>query len=73
MMEVFSNLPDQLQEEAWELKKLELVDDWFESNLHENGRELPNWCEEELLTLLDSANGTKLMDMAKSHYKEEED
>lgn len=73
MMEVFNNLPDQLKEQAWDLKKNELVDDWFESNATDNGRELPNWCEEELLKLLDSENGTKLMDMAKSHYTKEEE
>ncbi len=68
MMEYFYTLSDKQRDMAMEQKANELLDQWFEEYLHENGDELPNRAEESLLFELDKMNGTKLIDLAKEFY-----
>lgn len=53
---------------AMEQKSEELLDMWFESVLQENGDELPNRAEEELLYELDKMKGTNHVEQAKAFY-----
>ena len=68
MMEYFYTLSDKQRDMAMEQKANELLDQWFEEYLHENGDELPNRAEESLLFELDKMNGTKLIEAAKAFY-----
>lgn len=65
MMEFFATLPEAEQNKAWEQKKEDLADAWFDSYVTENGTELPNYAEEELLNLL----GEEYIQRAKDFYE----
>lgn len=65
MMEFFATLPEAEQNKAWEQKKEDLADAWFDSYVSENGDELPNYAEEELLKLL----GEEYIQRAKDFYE----
>lgn len=66
MMEFFATLSEEDQAKAWDAKKEELADSWFDSYVSENGDELPNYAEEELLKLL----GEDFIQRAKDFYEE---
>lgn len=69
MMEYFyAQLSSTDKDLAMEQKSEELLDMWFESALHENGDELPNRAEEELLYELDKMKGTTHLEQAKAFY-----
>jgi len=70
-MKFFHTLPVEMQKLAWSAKKDELVDSWFDTLISEDGYELPNMVEEELMTLLTSvaSDGTDYIELAKDFYE----
>ena len=70
-MRFFHTLPVEMQKLAWSAKKDELVDSWFDTLISEDGYELPNMVEEELMTLLTSvaSDGTDYIELAKDFYE----
>jgi hypothetical protein len=71
VMKFFHTLPVEMQKLAWSAKKDELVDSWFDTLISEDGYELPNMVEEELMTLLTSvaSDGTDYIELAKDFYE----
>ena len=72
MMEYFYTLSEKDKDTAFEQKANQLLDDWLEARMEDEGDELPNLVEEELLFELDQLNGTKLIEEAKKYYQERE-
>ena len=72
MMEYFYTLSEKDKDTAFEQKANQLLDDWLEARMEDEGDELPNLGEEELLFELDQPNGTKLIEEAKKFYQEKE-
>ena len=70
-MRFFHTLPVEMQKLAWSAKKDELVDSWFDTLISEDGYELPNMVEEELMTLLTSvaSDGADYIELAKDFYE----
>lgn len=72
MMEYFYTLSDNDRDMAMYLKAHELLDMWLDERIQEIGDELPDLAEEGLLSSLDLANGTNLIEEAKKFYQERE-
>ena len=72
MMEYFYTLSEKDKDTAFEQKANQLLDDWLDARMEDEGDELPNLGEEELLFELDQLNGTKLIEEAKKFYQEKE-
>lgn len=72
MMEYFYTLSDNDRDMAMYLKAHELLDMWLDERIQEIGDELPDLAEEGLLSSLDLANGTNLIEEAKRFYQERE-
>ena len=70
MMEYFYTLSDNDRDMAMHLKAHELLDMWLDERIQEIGDELPDLAEEGLLSSLDLANGTNLIEKAKEFYAE---
>lgn len=70
MMEFFYTLSNDDKEMAMDMKANELLDFWIDERIQDIGDELPNLAEEGLLSLLDQANGTDLIEKAKEFYAE---
>jgi len=70
MMEYFYTLSDNDRDMAMYLKAHELLDMWLDERIQEVGDELPDLAEEGLLSSLDLANGTNLIEKAKEYYAE---
>lgn len=70
-MKFFHTLPVEMQKLAWSAKKDELVGSWFDSFISEDGYELPNMVEEELMTVLTlvASDGTDYIELAKEFYE----
>lgn len=68
MMEFFYTLSNDDKEMAMDMKANELLDFWIDERIQDIGDELPNLAEEGLLSLLDQANGTDLIEKAKEFY-----
>ena len=70
-MKFFHTLPVEMQKLAWSAKKDELVGSWFDSLISEDGYELPNMVEEELMTVLTyvASDGTDYIELAKDFYE----
>lgn len=69
-MEYFYTLSDNDRDMAMHLKAHELLDMWLDERIQEIGDELPDLAEEGLLSSLDLANGTNLIEKAKEFYAE---
>lgn len=67
-MEYFYTLSDNDRDMAMHAKAHELLDMWIDENIQETGDELPDLAEEGLLNVLDSMNGTNLIEKAKEFY-----
>lgn len=72
MMEYFYTLSEKDKDTAFEQKANQLLDEWLDARMEDEGDELPNLAEEELLFELDQLNGTKLIEEAKKFYQEKE-
>ena len=72
MMEYFYTLSEKDKNTAFEQKANQLLDDWLDARMEDEGDELPNLWEEELLFEIDQLNGTKLIEEAKKYYQEKE-
>lgn len=70
MMEYFYTLSEKDKNTAFEQKANQLLDEWLDARMEDDGDELPNLAEEELLFELDQLNGTKLIEEAKKYYAE---
>jgi uncharacterized tellurite resistance protein B-like protein len=68
MMEYFYTLSEKDKDMAMEQKANELLDEWLDAYIQENGDELPNLAEEGLLYELDKMNGTTHLEEAKKYY-----
>lgn len=68
MMEYFYTLSEKDKNTAFEQKANQLLDEWLDARMEDDGDELPNLAEEELLFELDQLNGTKLIEEAKKYY-----
>ena len=70
-MKFFHTLPVEMQKLAWSAKKDELVNSWFDSLISEDGYELPNMVEEELMTVLTcvASDGTDYIELAREFYE----
>lgn len=70
-MDFFNTLPVEVQKLAWAAKKEELIDAWFDAFISEDGDELPNLVEEELVGILTSwsSDGADYIELAKDFYK----
>lgn len=73
MMEYFATLSQSERDMAMDIKANELLDNWLDEHIQENGDDLPNLVEEELLHLLDTNTGTTLIELAKAFYAELEE
>lgn len=69
MMEFFETLPEEVRSKAWEQKKEDLVDAWFDSYVSEAGDELPNYAEEQLLQILSNLTEEDYVQKAKDFYE----
>jgi hypothetical protein len=69
MMEFFETLPEELRNKAWEQKKEDLADAWFDSYVCEAGDEIPNYAEEQLLQILSSLTEEDYLQKAKDFYE----
>ena len=69
-MAFFATLPEEIQTKAWEQKKEDLADAWFDSYISEIGVDLPSQCEEELLEILDKKDGNNFLELAKDFYEQ---
>ncbi len=67
-MEYFYTLSEKDKNTAFEQKANQLLDEWLDARMEDDGDELPNLAEEELLFELDQLNGTKLIEEAKKYY-----
>lgn len=71
VMKFFHTLPVEMQKLAWSAKKDELVNSWFDNFISEDGHELPNMVEEELMTVLTyvASDGTDYIELAREFYE----
>lgn len=67
-MDYFDTLTDEQRKRAWQLLADDLVDSWLDSTRNDSGDELPDLCEEELLSRLGEEEGINHVSRAVSFY-----